>query len=139
MMKSMASFRSASLIFSALLGAIGTGPKEPEPPLRTLSNRVASAPWPLYLVAISWKEGPTSFLSLAWQAMQPALVMLAVGSAIAGVATKALAARAESRASFFIGELLRVKRVKRNGFNKTGLARPRQAPISTHRAGCCRR
>src|SRR5690606_1598298 len=77
-------FRSASLILSGGFGAIGIGPKLPLPPVRTFCINVATTSWPLYLAAISLKEGPTIFLSLAWQARQPALFIAASGLACAG-------------------------------------------------------
>ena len=74
------------MILSGPLGAIGTGPNTPEPPLRTFSISLAVASWPLYFAAISLKDGPTIFLSLAWQAMQPALFIASSGPAAQAVA-----------------------------------------------------
>jgi len=57
---------------------MGMGPQTPLPPLTILAASLFTAsPWPAYLLATSLYDGPTSFFSTAWQAMQ----FLAVASA----------------------------------------------------------
>src|SRR5947207_2604758 len=61
---------SASL--TCVLGGIGTAPHTPLPPFLTFSNSFSGAlASPLYLAATSLYAGPTTFLSMAWQAVQP--------------------------------------------------------------------
>jgi hypothetical protein len=51
---------------------MGTLPHTPLPPLDTLVISLASAPaTPLYFLDTSIQDGPTIFLSIEWQAMQP--------------------------------------------------------------------
>src|SRR5262249_46296369 len=71
--------RSAS---GTLFGGIGIWPQTPLPPLLTFCSSFAGAPAsPAYLAAISFQEGPTSFLSRVWQAWQLYLVRSGVASA----------------------------------------------------------
>src|SRR5436853_5853540 len=61
---------SASL--TCVFGGIGTAPQTPLPPFFTFSNSLSGAlASPLYLAATSLYAGPTTFLSIAWQAVQP--------------------------------------------------------------------
>src|SRR5512141_2015414 len=54
------------------LGGIGTGPQTPEPPFFTFSASFAGAlASPRYFAATSLYAGPTTFLSIAWHAVQP--------------------------------------------------------------------
>src|SRR4029077_20393794 len=70
-------------------GGIGTVPQAPVPPFFTLSKSLASAPLsPRYFAATSLYEGPTSFLSTAWQAKQPAF-LASSSLARAGAAARA--------------------------------------------------
>ena len=93
-------FRSASLIFAASTGAIGSLPHTPMLPLRTRSVSCAIAPaLPLYLAATSFHDGPISFLSAAWQMAQPAFVEIWAGSAAWAVPQAAARAVTSTRRS----------------------------------------
>src|SRR5512143_4103866 len=94
--------RSASLTCG--FGGIGTWPQTPDPPFLTLSKSFAGAlASPLYLAATSTYAGPTSFLSIEWQAVQPFfLIRSSPASAwTAPAATRPAAANAQA-AIFFI-------------------------------------
>src|SRR5450631_1622675 len=59
-------------------GGIGIWPQTPTPPFLTLSTSLATAPAsPLYLAETSIYGGPTSFLSMVWQAAQPSFFIIA--------------------------------------------------------------
>src|ERR1039457_3325973 len=67
--KATSSFISASLTFE--IGGIRAVPHTPLPPLAILVINFSVAPAsPLYLTATAWKAGPTTFLPIAWQAVQ---------------------------------------------------------------------
>src|SRR5205085_7226256 len=92
----------ASASFTCAFAGIGTGPHTPEPPFMILTARRSAASfWPAYLAATSLYAGPTSFLSMAWQAMQ-FLAVARAWSARAGAETAANTASA-NRARFIRG------------------------------------
>src|SRR5689334_8318927 len=95
---------SASLTWE--LGGIGIWPQVPTPPSFTFFASYASAVLsPRYLAATSLYEGPTTFLSTAWQARQPLFCARAVSSAAwaAGAAASTRAMAARQRGVFMAG------------------------------------
>jgi hypothetical protein len=96
-----ASFLASASLTCALAG-MGTGPQTPPPPLMILPASLSAAPLSLaYLAAMSLNDGPTTFLSTAWQAMQ-FLELAKAGSAKAGVLARAAAQRAKVGSIFFM-------------------------------------
>ena len=96
----VASFLASAGLTWALAG-IGTGPQTPEPPLMILAASMSAASFCLaYLAATSLKDGPTTFLSTAWQAMQ-FLAVAKAWSAKAGV-ERVKAAKAVIRNCFIV-------------------------------------
>src|SRR5512147_726341 len=62
-------------------GGIGTWPQTPTPPAFTFAASLAAAPAsPLYFAETSLYAGPTTFLSIAWHAVQPYFVSSAIAS-----------------------------------------------------------
>src|SRR6185369_17096289 len=88
--------------FTLELGGIGTWPQTPTPPFFTLSTSLASAvASPAYFLATSLYAGPTSFLSMAWQAVQ-AFFLASSSLARAGAARTARPAARRMAGVFFM-------------------------------------
>src|SRR5687768_4351356 len=82
----------ASASLTCVLAGMGTGPQTPEPPFWILAASLSTASfWPAYLAATSLYDGPTSFLSAAWQAMQFLAVASAWSASAGPAATNATA------------------------------------------------
>ncbi len=93
-MNCVTSLISACLVPAASFAGIGIEPHAPEPPLEILTIIFASAvASPLYLSATACQDGPTTFLSIAWQAVQFSFFAIAgISVAIAEPATNKPAA-----------------------------------------------
>src|SRR6185503_8232534 len=89
-----------SASFTWVLGGMGIWPHTPTPPSFTFFSSLAGADLsPRYLLATSLYEGPTTFLSTAWQARQPLLAARA-SSAHAGATARAAASAARAIEGF---------------------------------------
>src|SRR4030095_8196756 len=84
-------------------GGIGTGPQTPEPPLFIFSASFAAAPAsPRYFAAPSLYDGPTTFLSTAWQAVQPSFFISSSPESAARAAPVASTPATRITAAIFI-------------------------------------
>src|SRR4029453_16329636 len=89
---------SASLI--PAFGGIGTAPQAPEPPSFTFFDSFATASLSLlYLAATSTYDGPTSFLSIAWQSAQLSFFINASAAALSSTAWAAPAVSSAAAAA----------------------------------------
>jgi len=96
-------FASASLTCG--LAGMGIAPHTPAPPFWILvASMSAALASPAYFLAMSLYDGPTSFLSTAWQAVQ-FLALARASSARAGPEMAAVAAKM-SRARFMVSVLV---------------------------------
>src|SRR5690242_1820841 len=114
-MRSTIFLASASL--TCVFGGIGTGPHTPEPPFLTLSVSFAAAEAsPLYFAATSLYEGPITFLSSEWQALQPFFfIMSSSSSATATEAMASVLAASSAAANFIVAPGIEIDGPDRTG------------------------